>query len=360
MCDTGRVYNLTMEELIKSFFKGECSEEQMEQLRNWLNNPKNKEQVDALLAKTWEQSDADIPEVGIDKARMLQGIMKKIESTDGPADRPPKKSRISDREPYRRRKGIPAAFKAILGLAVIMVVVFQVFVNTPAPENTIAQQIRREAPRGYRNTVNLADGSKAILNSESSIEYAADFGKSNRTIVLNGEAFFEVAHNADLPFEVIANGVKTTALGTSFNVNASRASWQTVSLATGKVKVEALGDVAGVKERKEMILSPGEQAVWKRNETSLTKRPFDANLVLSWKDNVIYFKNTRLKRMIRVLERWYDVEITIDGNLDKLTQTGTGTFANESLENVLNSLSFSMGFEYAITDKNVTLQLTNE
>ncbi len=350
---------MAKEDLIRAFLKGKCSEKELQELRFWLSLPENKEEAESLFKMKWEETSGEELITGYDKESVFDGIRAKVRELEKPD---PVIHTTKDRVAYgypRKKRGA-RSIKVVLGLALILLLGYFVI---PAPDtgsDPSIEQITRVAPRGYRNTITLMDGSTATLNSESSITYAKDFGKENRIIYLTGEAFFRVARDETKPFVVISKDLKTTALGTSFNINAYEGNDEAISLATGKVKVELNMVQNSDAPQEEMILTPGEQAVWTGESTGLTKREFDFREILSWKNNVIYFNNTELKSMIRVLEKWYDVQITIEGNTNRLTDHGTGKFKNESLENVLSSLGFTMGFTYQINEKKITLKLTEK
>ncbi|GAB5531574.1 MAG: hypothetical protein Roseis3KO_33510 [Roseivirga sp.] len=350
---------MAKEDLIRAFLKGECSEKELQELRFWLSLPENKEEAESLFKMKWEEISGDELITDYDKESVFDGIQAKVRELEKPA---PITHTTKDRVAYgypRKKRGA-RGIKVVVGLAMILLIGYFVIPSPETNSDSSIEQITRVAPRGYRNTITLMDGSTATLNSESSITYAKDFGKEDRIIYLTGEAFFRVARDETKPFVVISKDLKTTALGTSFNVNAYEGNDEAISLATGKVKVELKTVQNSDTPREEMILTPGEQAVWAGESSGLTKRDFDFREILSWKNNVIYFNNTELKSMIRVLEKWYDVQITIEGNTNRLTDHGTGKFKNESLENVLSSLGFTMGFTYQINEKKITLKLTEK
>lgn len=350
---------MAKEDLIRAFLKGECSEKELEELRFWLSLPENKEEAESLFKMKWEEISGEELLTDFDKKTVFDGIQARVRGLE---KQQPVKHVTQDREAYgypRRRKSA-TGIKIFVGLALVLLIGYFVIPTPEVATDPATEQITRVAPRGYRNTITLMDGSTATLNSESSITYAKDFGKENRIIYLTGEAFFRVARDENMPFVVISKDLKTTALGTSFNVNAYEGNDEAISLATGKVKVELKTSDPSDATAEEMILTPGEQAVWTGESTGLTKREFDFREILSWKNNVIYFNNTELNSMIRVLEKWYDVQITIEGDTNRLNDHGTGKFKNESLENVLSSLGFTMGFTYQINEKKITLKLTEK
>ena len=347
---------MAKEALIKAFLEGQCSEEELQELRAWLLKPENQEAAEALFAESWKRAPNEQSPVRFDSEAVLARIKDEITI-------PVEKEEQSSAAPsigYRPKRRSYGGLIAGITLLAVLLLGYLIVPKDATEEAPPLTEVVREAPRGYRNTITLADGSVAILNSESSIRYAKDFGTNDRIVYLEGEAFFQVARNEAKPFVVISNGLKTTALGTSFNVNAYKKDQQAISLATGKVKVELIDSESGQQRLSPMTLIPGEQALWHPNTERLIKQPFDFDLILSWKDNTIHFDNTDLKSMIEVLEKWYDVEFKIIGETSKMTHTGTGTFANESLENVLDALGYSMGFSYQMRNNLITLNLTKD
>ncbi|MEQ9218707.1 MAG: FecR domain-containing protein [Cyclobacteriaceae bacterium] len=195
-------------------------------------------------------------------------------------------------------------------------------------------------PAGQKSTIILSDGSKVILNAESSISYPKQFG-STRAIKLSGEAFFEVTQDPEKPFIVITGNLSTTALGTSFNIRHYPDEQNSyVSLATGKVLVKVQEGSNEIQD----ILVPGEQVISKKDQVSLQKINYNYKDVFLWKEKVIYFNHADWATITKTLERWYGVKISSNEPLRIVDYTGQ--FDNQSLELVLKSLSYSLGFNY--------------
>lgn len=350
---------MTTDDLIKAFLKGECSEQELEELRLWLSLPENKDKAEKLFKMKWQEVSGDDLLTEFNTSRVFKRIQTKVRELEQP-EKTHKATTNRKAYEYPKRKRSWTGVKILASLVLVFALGYLLIPASEVSTTSQPEQFTKAAPRGYRNTITLMDGSLATLNSESSITYDENFGKENRTIFLTGEAFFKVALDTTKPFIVVAKDLKTTALGTSFNVNAYEENNTAISLATGKVKVELSNVDSAATDNPQMILIPGEQAVWTGATAGLIKRAFDKREILSWKNDIIYFNNTPLESMIRVLEKWYDVKITIKGNTNKLTHTGTGKFKNKSLENVLRSLGYSMGFTYQINKKTITLKLTEE
>lgn len=210
--------------------------------------------------------------------------------------------------------------------------------------------LEKSNPKGRKSTVMLPDGSKVKLNAESHLKYEEIGNK--RTVHLRGEAFFEVARDVDRPFTVFSGEISTTALGTSFNVRAyPESQYIEVFLASGKVEVLQHANRNGTK----LTLEPGQGANYNRGDNQLAYSQTGAETSLAWKEGTIIFDKSGFIEVKKVLERWYGVEIEVIGAPDSSWRIN-GTFQNESLENILNSLDFTAPLEYSISDNKVKIK----
>ncbi|MBO3697705.1 FecR family protein [Roseivirga sp. E12] len=340
--------------LIYHFLKEDCSPEELDQLHEWLISDLDEETTNDLLKSLWKKThDGNIHD--IDEAGLTTKIRSEIASKNGFVQTKTPKKRVIVRN---RRNNSWVIITAILAL-VITAGYFITSQNTVTDQEPfLAGQIEKNTPRGHRSTVNLRDGSRVILNSETKITYDENFGIDNRRITLEGEAFFEVARDENLPFIVTSKNLITRALGTSFNVrDYGDEDSASIALATGKVKVKRSKNPTN---KFKIFLSPNEQVVLIKASQKWSKSTFQPERVLSWKDNSLNFEDMSLARIIRTLERWYDVNIEVRGEgFEKLTYEGTGSFERQSLENILNTLGYTMGFESTINEKQIMIKLTN-
>ncbi|RYJ43363.1 FecR family protein [Flavobacterium beibuense] len=186
------------------------------------------------------------------------------------------------------------------------------------------------AAKGEKKEVLLHDGSIVVLNSNSSITYPEEFGKT-REVMLEGEAYFKVHRNTQQPFIVKAGTVDVKVLGTSFNINAYDTLNTKVSVLTGKVQVT---DPTG----KKVYLIKNQQAEYtEKKDFKLSQE--NSNDGIAWTQNTIMLKETTLGETAQILENWYNVTIQFeDKDLEKLTISGK--FKDEKLENILESIAF--------------------
>lgn len=254
------------------------------------------------------------------------------------------------RQPWRFiMKGSIAA--SLLIIMSFVAAYFWVTANT-LPEVEQREWVIKENPYGQRSTIYLSDGTEVILNAGSQLKYYDKFSEDKRKVMLTGEAFFQVAKDISRPFEVITENIVTKALGTSFNVKAFPNEPIQVSLVTGKVVVNDKGRNG----KEELILQPGESAVYDLENPGLLKKEyFDEQRVLSWKEGIIYFQEADEKAVYTTLERWYGVNIKTL-NTSPRTWDFTGEIKNMSLDQFLQSLSYTMNFNYHIENKQVTIE----
>ena len=344
---------------IYHLLKDDCSVEELDKLHEWLVGELDEENASELLASLWAKTSRNNI-YGINKGELSTRIKASIQKEKVKTDRlTPIEGATTDNYISRRRTNYSFG---IIGSVLALTLIIGYFItanNTPDIQSLpVTKQIEKSTSKGHRSSIQLRDGSKVILNAESKITYDDSFGLTNRRLYLQGEAFFEVARNESLPFTVISENLVTRALGTSFNVrDYGDEATASIALSTGIVRVKRASK--SVNDEK-ITLKPNEQIVLHKVSQEWSKLTFSRDKVLSWKDNIIYFNDILLSDIIKVLERWYDVNIEIQGEgLEKLEFKGTGTFEQKSLENVLESLGYTMGFESSINDKQIIIQLTN-
>ncbi|MEQ8880072.1 MAG: DUF4974 domain-containing protein [Cyclobacteriaceae bacterium] len=205
--------------------------------------------------------------------------------------------------------------------------------------------ILKSNPKGQKSTIMLPDGTTVMLNSESTLTYTSEYYNEERRVTLKGVAFFEVTEDPQKPFVVETKNLVTTALGTSFNVNAYPQENEEVTLVTGSIKIET--HESG---HNSTILFPGEMLALGKAGTFKTFKTSSFDHI-GWKDGVIVFQDTPLAVAIAELEKWYGVEIIMNNYPKGNNMNFTGSFRNDNLSNVLKSLSYTMPFDFKIEGK---------
>ncbi len=198
------------------------------------------------------------------------------------------------------------------------------------------------APLGSRFSFSLPDGTTGWLNSGSSLDYSLPFS-NNRQIVLNGEAWFDVAHDTEHPFEIAAGDSKVKVLGTKFNLNSySEEEYLEVVLEEGKVEFSTSGLTTAIE------MKPDERLIF--NDGIINIEATDASKFSAWKEGKLVFRGDPMAEVTRRIERWYNVDLELVGKeLEKYVFSGT--FQDDSLEEVLRYLSMTSPIGYRITDR---------
>jgi ferric-dicitrate binding protein FerR (iron transport regulator) len=217
-----------------------------------------------------------------------------------------------------------------------------------SPYNTLT------TARGNQYQLLLPDGSKVWLNAESSVRFPVAFQGRERRVEITGEVFFDVVHNAKMPFAVVANGVEVQDLGTQFNVNAyANESGVQTTVIEGKVNI-VKRETANVK-RQSAILKPGERAVLTHDSRLTIDENVDVEQVIAWKNGQFMFAGNSIQSVMRQLERWYDIEVSYAPNVSTEEYIGTITrFSNISA--VLNMLERTGTVRFELKGKKVIVK----
>ncbi|MCG8308502.1 MAG: FecR domain-containing protein [Cytophagales bacterium] len=246
------------------------------------------------------------------------------------------------------------ALKVAAVIAVVVISVFTVrqFRLPGGGEVSGPVFVAKKNPVGQKIITWLEDGTKVHLNAGSSIHYPEKFRDSSRRVYLEGEAYFEVTKDPGRPFIVETGKVKTTVLGTAFNVRAyPDESKIEVAVVEGKVRVEGEN---GLSTRFEHTLRHNQMTSYDASGQRSVVRNFDPEEVLAWTRGIIHFKGANINEIIRTLERWYGVRFVVNRALDP-DKDFSISYKNKSLEEILEGLSFAFDFEYKMDDKIVTL-----
>lgn len=182
----------------------------------------------------------------------------------------------------------------------------------------------------------LPDGSIAHLNQSSALAFRES--DTLRLVTLSGEAFFEVAHDAAKPFTILAGALRTTVLGTSFNVRAyPHESEAQVGVVSGRVQVQSLSQPAS-----QVVLQAREAAVVE-SATGLVTTTLTANTA-AWLSRRLVFDNTPMTEVVEELKRYFNKPIRL-ASAPVGQCRFSGTFEDPKLQEVLQTLAFSMDLQ---------------
>ncbi len=175
-------------------------------------------------------------------------------------------------------------------------------------------------PRGGTYQMVLSDGSRVWLNADTRISFPSQFNGKERKILLQGEAYFEVAHNESRPFMVESEGQQVEVLGTHFNINSYANEGKTsTTLLEGSVRI---GIVEDGKKGAGVLLKPNEQSVLDNGKISV--KQVETSYAIAWKEGYFMFNSERLEIAMNKIARWYNLTIEYeDATLKEETIFGT-------------------------------------
>ena len=215
-------------------------------------------------------------------------------------------------------------------------------------------------PYGSNSQVTLSDGTKVWLNAGSRLIHPSQFTGSNREVMLFGEAYFDVAKNKDKPFIVKTNYTTIEVLGTKFNVFAYPDETITGTvLVEGSVAVEYKKD-GFMKKAERIILAPNQCALINTEKGNARVSEIDASMYTSWKDGIFKFELEDLNRVLKKLERYYNIKINQENPFIGFHKISGKLDLRSSLEDVLDIIKNAVPIDwekqnnnqYLITQKN--------
>lgn len=198
------------------------------------------------------------------------------------------------------------------------------------------------APMGSRVSFNLPDGTTGWLNSGSSLSYSLPFG-DHRKVALEGEAWFDVAHNEKKPFEISTVNSTVQVLGTSFYLSAYHdENYVEVVLQKGKVIFTDNSKTQNV------TLLPSERLVFRNGISVVTAA--DPSKYKAWTDGKLVFRGDEMAEVARRIERWYNIRVELaDKELEQFSFRAT--FEDDPLDEVLELLSMTSPIQYKIVPR---------
>ena len=263
-----------IEILTERFLNGSATAEEKKLLNEWYNS-KNDELVVVPSSHKGEREEI--------RLRVLNELQTFISD-----QKPENKVKIFK---VRRRAfyaGIAASILLLLSVAYIF---YQNTSGYQAVEQPLAM-IEKSTKMGEKSTFRLPDGTKVSLNSGSSLVFPEHFDENGRTVMLKGEAFFDVKRDERRPFTVTSEKLLITVLGTSFNVKAyPEEDEKQVWVASGKVKVENNRNGEKDSEVKSVLLDPNQGIIFDPQTLSFEKKTLDIGNMIAWKDGWLIFES---------------------------------------------------------------------
>ena len=233
----------------------------------------------------------------------------------------------------------------ITGIAVAasLLLFFNISMFQNSPEHHTRDSVLSGLTREKENRlIRLPDGSSVIISAGSKLNYPSSFdGLAKREVYLDGQAYFDIKHNSAKPFVIYTGKLKTTVLGTAFNISAwSNSDDITVTVTRGKVKVEDEDN------RTIGVIIPDHQIKYDKVNTNIVEKKVKSPEYLKWKEEDLLLSDVSVAEAAELLEDRYKVKIHISDNQIKSKRFTTIIRKEEVLDKILNSISEFNGAVY--------------
>jgi transmembrane sensor len=319
-------------EKLKRYFKGEYSDEDSSYVSNVFTENGSERELKRFLAGQFDQL-ANQDEMD----RNLDHILHKIHYD------------INTKKEESKRRKLSGLLTWSLRIAALLVLPLAIFWGVKGYLNISTGRetwIELKAPAWTRAQFSLPDGTTGWLNSNSSIKYNGSFN-IDRQVILNGEAFFDVVKDKSRPFKVNTNEIIVKVLGTRFNI-ASYENEKSVEVVLEEGKLELCN--------KEMTdyrtMNPNDLVIYDKTYEDLKTEIVEPKKYLAWTEGKLVFRNDPVDVIARRLERWYNIDVEIRGNVSEDIRL-RATFIDENLEEVLGLLKRSLPIDYTIENRDI-------
>jgi ferric-dicitrate binding protein FerR (iron transport regulator) len=295
-----------MKQIIYKYLEGKATEAEQHKLLKWLRNKENRFVFNSNSLGWKESLDSNqLPDENLESWNQIQAVI--LEKSY---------------KQWQHSRKVQSFFKyaAIFFFMVTLTGLTLYFVYSKPIQPLYTSVV---AEKGQISKVELPDGSLVWLNSGSEITYSNLFAEKNRNIQLNGEAYFNVAHNEQLPLVVSCGELNVKVLGTKFNVSAYEEN-KHVDVVLEKGSVELL----------DYCLKPGERAMFSKTERNMTVSNVNTAKFTSWKEGIINIYDQSLEQVVKRLESRYNQKFIFSNDIKDYRYTFT--IKNEPLDEIIN------------------------
>jgi ferric-dicitrate binding protein FerR (iron transport regulator) len=322
----------------------------------WMANPENESLVCKAMERHWSDMQRNGLRADVDVEQLLAKTRKKIFDTSSAP------SISSEKLPGKKPKSFSWRLAAMwTGMLLIFSgLIFLAYYDGPTRLLVDEKEKIKSTPdieevkssSGQIVQKILPDGTKVVLNAQSSLRFPSTFSDATREVILTGEAFFDVAEDKNHPFIVKTQGINIVVLGTAFNLKSYEGD-PTIetTLIRGKVVIENNRGVS----RKKVELKPNQKAVFSLDTENITLVNVSRGETAPWNKASLEFEQEELFNVIKSLERWYGVTIHMQDNTNMSCRL-TARIDKESLNETMDVLKSLTGIHYSIVEKEVFIE----
>lgn len=351
------------------YFSGELGAEEKEQLETWIKeDPEREKKVQALYV-IWEESGSLPYQLDVEKSwntlswnmdRLDRESRAAFQNNLGNELQVNRHKLYTQLHHFKKRRRVGSVTRQVVMAAVAATVLLTAglftFNNYSAEIGESLGSREFVARNGEQLNFKLNDGSNVILHAGSRLEIPLQFNEKDRELFLEGEAYFEVAHNAAKPFTVHSESSQIRVLGTKFLVQAWSDTRNQVEVVVADGKVAFGSDrESDTSDGTEVILTRNQRGILANNKVTVLDNA-DMDWYMGWTRGTLIFNDRQLREIIPKLERWYDVEIkTKDEQISAHTLTAEIDY-KQPMGEVLEGIAIALDLDLEKTDRTFTFE----
>lgn len=317
--------------LISRYLSGEATIQEKVELDAWRNADVNNEKEFQELSESWNLVHTDFSFIAPDKEQVWNKIMTNL-------------NRLQPVKMYSR-----TIFYRTVSVAAMVALIVGISLPLLFSEKEESKFVSFKAPIGQKAEVNLPDGTSVFLNSGSVLTYSTGYSRVNRSVKLEGQAFFDVARDEEHPFNVSVGNVNVLVHGTSFDVNGYEDNAEiAVTLLTGRVDI-----LSSLSDKVLANMRPNQKAVIPYGKDQCILTACDAEEEAIWRLGKLKVNGEGLAEVVRKMERWYGVKIAL--NNINTSKHYWMTIKTESLKETLEIINRITPIDYSINGEEVTI-----
>jgi ferric-dicitrate binding protein FerR (iron transport regulator) len=323
--------SLRLERLFDKYVSDTITNEELIEFWQLMVGITENDRMNKRLETLWNQVDNSYnPAARVNREKIFSRILEKG------------KEREINFEKLHRRQSWPRIAAAAAIIIFIVTGSYFFFLNGYRPE-TVFQQRARNGSTAYIRNVTLSDGSTVVLQATSVLDYPGSFTGNTREVTLTGEAYFDIHQDERKPFIIHTGKVKTTVLGTAFNIRADGENI-TVSVTRGRVRVED--------DRKVLaVLAPNQQITYTVRAAIVEQKAVNAmQIATDWTKQDMVFEGASFASIAEVVSKRYGVTIEFKNPELRLCMIVASFSGIETLENVMEILCTIRNASYSIKD----------
>ena len=332
--------NRHIDELIASYLTEGLDKNALDELKTWIVASAENRQYFIQQREIWFSAVNREAASVYNKDKAFENFRNRVESR--------KKTQSTSRQGFSLSAIWRYAAVVAIMIAVGCISYWQGEVNV---KDTFAD-ISVEAPLGSKTKLYLPDGTLVWLNAGTKMVYSQGFGVDNREVILEGEGYFEVVKNKEIPFLIKTKELDLRVLGTKFNFRDYPEDKEVVvSLLEGKVELDNLLNIGN-----KNILKPNERALLNKQTGKMEIESVTASNASEWTDGYLFFNEELLPDIVRELERSYNVKIQLaDTTLNSFRFYGNFTRREQTIEEVMEVLSSTGKIKYKKEGREITI-----